>query len=105
MFFMHKENLSSFDMGPFRIRLKFDQKNACNGDDLKFTSNENSAFDFSLTFIVDEYVKNKWNYAYSQNQLQEYRLIEKFTRERGFIETAQDLQKIITEGNFGENLN
>lgn len=101
MLFMEKENIRSFDMGPFRIQLNFDQKKSI--DDPKLSVIESDHNVFSLTFIVDEYIKNKWDYAYSQNKLNEYQIIKKFTLHKGYKETAEEIERVIRDGSKFSN--
>lgn len=92
MFYMEKEKIDSMDFGPFRITLNLNSLNLDQND-------------FGLTFIFDEYVKDEWNYSYTQKKLNELIIIRNFNAIKGYDETFEHIDKVIFDLNNSNNLN
>ena len=92
MFYMEKEKIDSMDFGPFRIILNLNSPNLDQND-------------FGLTFIFDEYVKDEWNYNYTQKKLNELKIIRNFNAIKGYDETFELIDKVMSDLNKPDNLN
>jgi hypothetical protein len=86
------EKINTINFGPFRI-------------DLNIHALELNKNNFTLTFILDEYVQDKWNYGYTQKKLHEYNIIKNFNAFKGYDETVEEIETVIADMNKFNNSN
>jgi hypothetical protein len=67
---------------------------------LSFIENE-----FSLAFILDEYVKDKWNLNYTKKIINDYKVIQHYNNLKGYKDVVKNIETIITEIKEFNNLN
>ena len=92
MIYMENEKINTINFGPFRI-------------DLNIHPLELNKNNFTLTFILDEYVQDKWNYIYTQKKLHEYNIIKNFNASKGYDETVEEIETVIADMNNFNNSN
>jgi hypothetical protein len=107
MIYMKDEKITSFDFGPFRIHLNSIISNNSKYEHLNlklkllsFIENE-----FSLAFILDEYVKDKWNLNYTKKIINDYKVIQHYNNLKGYKDVVKNIETIITEIKEFNNLN
>ena len=97
MIYMKDEKITSFDFGPFRIHLN--SINSYNSKyehlNLKLKSLSFIENDFNIAFILDEYVKDKWNLNYTKKLISEYIIIQHYNNLKGYKKGSEFLAKLI----------
>jgi len=107
MIYMKDEKMTSFDFGPFRIHLNSIISNNSKYEhlNLKLKSLSFIENDFSLAFILDEYVKDKWNLNYTKKIINDYKVIQHYNNLKGYKDVVKNIETIITEIKEFNNLN
>jgi len=107
MIYMKDEKITSFDFGPFRIHLNSIISNNSKYEhlNLKLKSLSFIENDFSLAFILDEYVKDKWNLNYTKKIINDYKVIQHYNNLKGYKDVVKNIETIITEIKEFNNLN
>jgi hypothetical protein len=107
MIYMKDEKITSFDFGPFRIHLNSIISNNSKYEhlNLKLKSLSFIENEFSLAFILDEYVKDKWNLNYTKKIINDYKVIQHYNNLKGYKDVVKNIETIITEIKEFNNLN
>ncbi len=107
MIYMKDEKMTSFDFGPFRIHLNSIISNNSKYEhlNLKLKSLSFIENDFNIAFILDEYVKDKWNLNYTKKMINDYKIIQQYNNIKGHKDVVKKIKTIITEIKESNNLN
>lgn len=107
MIYMKDEQIPSFDFGPFRIHLNSIISNNSKYEhlNLKLKSRPFSENNFTLAFILDEFILDKWNLNYTKKLISEYIIIQHYNNLKGYKEVVKNIGAVISEMKKSNNLN
>jgi hypothetical protein len=107
MIYMKDEKIPSFDFGPFRIHLNSIISNNTTYEhlNLKLKSRAFSENNFTLTFILDEFIMDKWNLNYTKKLISDYIIIQHYNNLKGYKEVVKNIDTVICGMKKSNNLN